>query len=80
MNWIQSALKKHKRGMLHKMLDVPKDINVPIHLLEEIRNREVGDFVWNYHNVYKIKITKLMKERANFALNMEKRLHSNMIR
>jgi len=77
--WIQQAFAKHK-GALHRQLDVPEGETIPIHLLEEIVHKPIGDFIWNYHNVYKIKVTKLLKERAQAALNAEKRLHHNVLR
>lgn len=33
--WIQRALRKHKRGALHRQLGIPVDQKIPIGLLNE---------------------------------------------
>jgi len=67
--WIQKALKKHKRGTLHKQLGVPMKKRIPKKLLSKIKSAEVGKRVRNPTKTGKrrIKVTGLLKKRAVLA-------------
>lgn len=67
--WIQDALKKHKKGTLHRQLGVPQDKKIPKSLLARIKRTDVGKTVKNPTKTGKrrIKITGLLKKRAVLA-------------
>jgi len=70
--WIQKT--KIKKGALHKQLRVPEERKIPITLLNKIISAEVGDVIKNYSKSTKkmIKVTSLLKKRANLAKNLKK--------
>ena len=72
--WIQSAMKKHKPGSLSRQLEVPIKDNIPFTLLEKIRAAQIGTTVKNPAKTGKrrIKVTKLLKQRAVLALNLKR--------
>jgi len=67
--WIQSALRRHKRGSLHRQLEVPNGKRIPTGLLEKIKSAEVGKTVTNPTKTGKrrIKVTGLLKKRVVVA-------------
>jgi len=67
--WIQKALKKHRKGSLHRQLKVPQDKKIPKALLTKIKNAEIGDTVRNPSSTgkRKVKVTGLLKKRAVVA-------------
>jgi len=67
--WIQSALRRHKRGSLHRQLEVPNSKRIPTGLLEKIKSAEVGTRITNPTKTGKrrIKVTGLLKKRAVVA-------------
>jgi hypothetical protein len=75
--WIQKALRKHRKGALSKQLGIPEEDNIPFNLLTEIQNKPVGEYVTvppsgiRYYPM-KIKVTRLLKKRANLALNLKR--------
>ena len=72
--WINKALSKHKKGALSKQLGIREEDNIPINLLNSIISAKAGEEVDNYTSKgYKrIKVTKLLKQRANLALNLKR--------
>ena len=57
-----------KEGSLRKQLGYKKDNNkkIPLTLLRNIMKKEIGDTI--IHNDKNIKITELLKKRANLAI------------
>jgi hypothetical protein len=76
--WIQQAMKGKKKGALSRQLGIPEEKNIPTSLLIHIKNSNVGDklYIRNYSYDTKekgyITITKLLKQRAQFAYNIRK--------
>ena len=71
--WIQKALKGRKSGAFHRQLGVPVDQKIPEYLLTEIINTPVGERLLRIGSEKnRIKVTKLMKKRANLLLNMDR--------
>ncbi len=70
--WIQKT--KIKKGALHKQLGVPEERKIPITLLNKIISAEVGKVIKNSSKSSKkmIKVTSLLKKRANLAKNLKK--------
>jgi hypothetical protein len=64
--WIGEAFSKHKKGALHRQLDIPQDERIPTYKLEKIVKTEIGK------HAYGKKVTVLLKRRANLALNARK--------
>ena len=71
--WIQDATTPEKRGSLHRMLGINEDMKIPKSLLREIMRAEIGDTIRNPTTVGNrlIKVTKLLKQRANLALTFK---------
>ena len=65
-NWIQGATNPSKHGALHRQLGLPLTQKIPITKLRKIVKTPIGK------KVGKHKVTRLLKERANFALNTQK--------
>ena len=63
--WIQNARPKH--GALHKQLGIPESRDIPPGLLHELHGAKVGNKVRGH------KVTTLLKERVDFAVNAQKR-------
>jgi hypothetical protein len=72
--WIQKALKKHKRGALHRQLGISERDKIPVTLLKRIKNAKIGDTIKNPTSKGKqsIKVTTLLKKRAVLALTLKK--------
>lgn len=70
--WIQKT--KIKKGALHKQLGVDEKNKIPITLLNKIISAEVGEVIKNSSKSSKkrIKVTSLLKKRANLAKNLNK--------
>ena len=70
--WIQSAIKK--KGALSRQLGIPIKKNIPISLLEKIRNAKIGSTITNPTKTGKrrIKVTRLLKKRAVLALTLKR--------
>jgi hypothetical protein len=64
--WIQESKKPKTKGALHRQLRIPLDKDIPRTLLRAIVKAEIGETVEGY------KVTRLLKERANWALNVGK--------
>jgi hypothetical protein len=65
---------KFKKDSLHKMLAVPEDRNIGLGNMRKIAKAKIGDKVTiststRKNKVYKV--TKLMKRRAQFGLNLQ---------
>lgn len=65
--WIQKAASKHTKGALHRQLGIPLDRKIPKSKLHKIMATPVGS------KIGKRRVTSLLKKRANFALNVQKR-------
>lgn len=65
--WIQGARRKKTKGALHRQLGVSPGRKLPMGELKEIRDARVGTKVRGH------KVTLLLKRRAMFALNAQKR-------
>jgi len=72
--WIQSALKKHVPGSLHRQLEVPTSKKIPNTLLSKIKGTKVGSTIHNPTSTGKrrIKVTRLLKRRAVLAHTVRK--------
>jgi hypothetical protein len=70
--FIKKATCEKTKGALHEQLGVPKNQEIPITLEEKIVRAPVGSTIENPTTVGKkqIKVTKLVKSRSNFALNI----------
>jgi len=66
--WIQWAIKKP--GSLHKQLKIPEDKKIPMGLLRKIVAAKAGDKI--IFKSKKIKVTRLMEQRAIAAINLKK--------
>jgi hypothetical protein len=62
--WIQGAHIKH--GALHKQLGYSPDHHIPLGFLKEIAGKDIGGHVRGR------KVTRLLKQRVNFALNVRR--------
>lgn len=71
--WIQQAFGKNK-GALHRQLRIPENKKIPVTLLEEIMDAEIGETIINPTKTgkRKIKVTKLLKQRANPVLTVRR--------
>ena len=56
-----------KEGCLHRQLGVPQDKTIPKKVLHDIVGTELGK------KSHGVTVTKLIKQRSNFALNAQKR-------
>jgi len=72
--WIQKATRKHKKGSLHKQLQVPQSKNIPKALLSRIKSAPIGKTVHNPSKTGKrrIKVTDLLKKRVVLAHTLRK--------
>jgi len=69
--WIQKAV--GKPGTLHRMLEIPKEKDIPMTLLKKIIAAEKGDVIINPTKTGKkrIKVTRLLERRAILAVNLK---------
>ena len=72
--WIQEATRNHKKGALHRQLGLSENEIIDTRDLETIIKSKLGDyFITENHRIRKkIKVTKLLKRRVNFALNVRR--------
>jgi len=70
--WIQKI--NLKKGRLHKLLGINQDEKIPSSLINKIMKAEVGDTIKNpsKKGKRKIKVTGLLKKKANLARNLSK--------
>jgi len=70
--WIQKT--GMKKGALHNQLGISKEKDIPITLLNKIISAKVGDVIANSPKSSKkrIRVTSLLKKRANLARNLKK--------
>ena len=61
----------HKKGSMHRMLNVPKGEKIPRTFMQEIVDTPLGNIAHNPTQIGKptIKVTHLVKARANGLLN-----------
>lgn len=74
MNRYREPLKLNlKKGSLSRMLGIPEKKNIPLTLLRKITKTEIGMTIRNptKQGKRKIKVTRLLKKRAVFALTMK---------
>lgn len=71
--FIQKVLKGDK-GKLHKQLGIPQSQTIPTTLLKKIMDSKRGSTIKNptMTGYDKVPVTKLLKQRANFALTLKK--------
>ena len=67
--FIQAALKRHKKGALHRELGIPRTKRIPDSLLYKIERARVGSHVKNPTETGRprYRVTRLLKERATLA-------------
>jgi hypothetical protein len=63
--WIQQA--NPKQGALHHQLGYPSKERIPVPVLQRVKYLPVGG------HIHGNTVTPLMKQRANFALNVRRR-------
>jgi hypothetical protein len=70
--WIQKAV--NKPGTLHRQLEIPEGKKIPFALLNKIIAAKAGDIIVNPSKVgkRKIKVTRLLEQRAILARNLKK--------
>jgi len=70
--WIKEAV--GKEGTLSRQLQIPIKDNIPFTLLEKIKTTPIGKTITNPTTKGKkrIKVTKLLKQRAVLALNLKR--------
>jgi len=71
VKWIQ---KIHlKKGVLHRQLGIPQDMNIPVSLLNKIIAAKPGDVITNPSGKgrKRIKVTLVLEKRANLAKNLK---------
>jgi len=70
--WIQDVVEPRERGRFHKQLGISVKARIPKTLVKKIVATDIGETVQNPTKVGKrrIKVTRLVKQRANFALNV----------
>jgi len=69
--WMQDVFKPEKRGALHRQLGISTKERIPKTLVQKIVKTPIGKRIRNPTKTGKhlIKVTKLLKQRANAALN-----------
>jgi hypothetical protein len=70
--WIQDIIDKKKRGALHEELGIPIGEKIPKTLLQKIDRTKIGQRITNptHEGKKELKVTKLLKERAEFATRL----------
>lgn len=66
---MKEAFKHHKKCSLHRQLQIPCDVKIPVTLLRKIKGSDVGVSILNPTKTgkRKIKVTRLLKARAVLA-------------
>jgi hypothetical protein len=72
--WIPDAVKNHKEGSLHKMLEVPQSETLPFTLVDKGCHTPIGKTFKNPTQTgkKKVKVTKLVKQRSCLALTLKR--------
>ncbi|MEK6888696.1 MAG: hypothetical protein AABW80_01170 [Nanoarchaeota archaeon] len=72
--WIQKAIRKNRKGSLHKMLSIKLGENIPLTLISKIIKAKAGETIRNPSKSGKriIKVTRLMERKAILARNLKK--------
>ena len=72
--WMQKAFQNAGKGLLHKMLGVSPTEKIPLTYLQAVVDTEVGRFAHNPTDTGSkmVKVTLLMKRRANALLNADR--------
>jgi len=67
--WVSSAFKEETAGRLRRQLQMPKGKNIPITLLQKIKNSDIGTRITNPTKTGKkrLTVTRLLKKRAVLA-------------
>lgn len=65
--WIQEASNPNRKGALHRQLGISQSKRIPKKTLHDIVATDIGK------HTHGVKVTRLLKSRANFALNAQKR-------
>ena len=70
--WIKEVVKPEERGRFHAQLGISPKERIPKTLTQKIVSSKIGSTIQNptKSGKRKIKVTRLMKQRANFALNV----------
>lgn len=70
--WIQKT--RMKKGALHKQLGISKEKDIPMSLLNKIISSDLRKSIKNPCKIGKkvIKVSALLKKRANLAKNLKK--------
>lgn len=61
---------KIKKGALSRQLGIPEEKNIPMALLNKIMSSDEGKNI--KHGSKNVKVTKLLKQRANLAITYKK--------
>jgi len=69
--WIQRASKRRRKGALHRQLGVPLSEKIPKLWLHRIKQLPKGKKITVKGK--RVTVTRLLKQRAVFALNAQKR-------
>lgn len=72
--WLQQAFKEHTKDAMHRMLKTPKSETLSFTFLQTIVDTPIGKVAYNptQIGIPKIKVTRLVKARANLALNAKR--------
>lgn len=72
VKWIKGVVKPEEKGLFHKQLGIPAEERIPKTLVQKIVRTPIGEKVRNPTKTGRrsMKVTRLMKQRANFALNV----------
>ena len=72
--WIPRGKDGIKKGALSRQLGIPEKENIPMQLLVDIKAARVGTVLRNRHGIgyREIKVTALIKKRANLAMTLKR--------
>jgi len=70
--WIKGVVEPREKGLFHKQLGIPTSERIPKKLVQKIVRTPIGQKCRNPTKAgnRSLKVTRLMKQRANFALNV----------
>ena len=70
--WIKRVVKPEEKGRFHRQLGIPTSERIPKTLVQKIVRTPIGQKMRNPTRTGErsLKVTRLMKQRANFALNV----------
>lgn len=71
--WIQSVIRKGRKGALSRQLSISVKENIPVALLRTIKYADIGETIHNPTAKGKswIKVTRLLKRRAVLAMTLK---------